>query len=252
MANSSSKGQAPPRCPTDITYLFLGGTALGTASCTVRWMISPCFANALSPDDIVRLSTGTAPDALGGANQLVAYWDFDDALVFGPVVGTPLGFKINANDVGSNVMDQSTIALSLDDTAITPTSVVKSGSVTTIEYLLANPPFESGSTHTVSLTMNDTGGTPYSTTSSFAVASFGLLASDMALPPASVNRVPQRLQVPHLSGRGVNAGNGVQAAEDTLAGKFGPNVAYLEDLTGVDARGYFSFTDVINLDTWSH
>jgi hypothetical protein len=49
------------------------------------------FANALSPADIASLFSGTAPDALGGANQLLAYWDFDDVAVF----ATPFGFTLN-------------------------------------------------------------------------------------------------------------------------------------------------------------
>jgi hypothetical protein len=61
-------------------------------------------------------------------------------------------------------MDPSTVVLSLDGTVVTPTSVVKPGSVTVIDYLLPNPPFLPSSTHTATVNINDTSGTPYTIT----------------------------------------------------------------------------------------
>ncbi len=237
------QGSSTAPLPTDISYLFIGGTAVNGGLMHGQMDDFAMFANALSPDDIVKLSTGTAPDALGGANQLVAYWDFDV-----PLVSTPTGFTVNVKDVGTSPMAPNTVELSLDGTAVTPTSVTKSGSVTVIPYVLPNPPFLPGSTHTATVNIKDTSGASFTYDYSFAVAMFGLLSSDMALPPASVNKSLKGFKFRTYQVDGVNAGNGVQAAEDTLAGEFGPNVAYLEDLGGVDARGYFSFTEVINLD----
>jgi hypothetical protein len=231
--------------PTDITYLFIGGAAPGSTLMRGQMDDFAIFANALSPADIASLASGTAPDALGGANQLLAYWDFDDVAVF----ATPLGFTFNVKDVGTTPMDPSTVVLSLDGTVVTPTSVVKPGSVTVIDYLLPNPPFLPSSTHTATVNINDTSGTPYTITETFVLSAFGFLSSDMALPPGSVDTSLTGFKFRTYQVDGTTPGNGVQVAEDILAGVYGPNVAYLQDLTGVDARGYFTFPDVINMDT---
>jgi hypothetical protein len=78
------------------------------------------------------------------------------------------------------------------------------------------------------------------------VSAFGFLSSDMALPPGSVNTSLTGFKFRTYQVDGTTPGNGVQVAEDILAGVYGPNVAYLQDLGGVDARGYFTFPDVIN------
>jgi hypothetical protein len=243
------QGEGSTPLPTDITSLNLGATVLGTNPMHGQMDDFAIFGNALSADDIASLFNGTAPDALGGANQLLAYWDFNDAPVFDQPVGTALGFTLSANDVGASVMDEGTLVLTLDGEVVTPTSVSKSGGITRIEYLLPNPPFVSESTHTLDVSMSDTQGNPFTTTSSFVVSPFGLLATEMVLPESAINRSQTGFKFRTYQVDATIAENGVQVAEDILAGVYGPNVAFLDDLGGVDARGYFSFTDVINLDT---
>jgi hypothetical protein len=242
------QGENTAPLPTDNTGMWLG---MNDAGGNLMHGVIDDFAvytNALIEADIQKLFTGTPPDQLGGANYLLAYWSFDDAPVFGPATGTPLGFTITANDVGANVMDTNSIVLGLNGSPVAPTSIIKTNTVTYITHMLANPPFPSGSTQTVNLTIKDKGGNTFTTTASFVVSVFSTLTANMVLPADSVNRDLRGFKIRTFQVDDPAVGNGVQVAEDILAGKYGTNVANLDDLTGVDAKGYFSFPGVINLD----
>jgi hypothetical protein len=205
------------------------------------------YGIALSPADITNLFTGTAPDALGAGKTPLAYWNFNDAPVIGNPISSLIGFTIQANNVGGIVLDTNTIQLSLNSSPVSPTIVRREGSATYITYNLPSPPFNPGSTQLTSLTIRDTNNNTYTSTRSFVVPVFGVLNASVALPPSAIDKSNKGFKIRTYQ---VDAptGNGVQLAENILAGDYGPNVADLTAAGGVDTNGYFTWPGVINLD----
>jgi len=241
------QGSSSDPLPTDFTSLNLGSDGTGIAN-NMHGLIDDfaVFSTALSSNSIYRLSTGASPTNLTG-ETLIAYWPFDDPPVIMPPVGSFEGFTIVVNDVGSSVMATNTIKLSLNSNSVTPTLVTKVVSTTTIEYLLPNPPFPPGSTQYTSLTIKDTNGNTF-TSSSFFVAPQLLLPSSLALPSGSVATNKPGFMIRTFQADNPLTGNGIQVAEDILAGNYGTNVANLADAGGVNSKGYFTWTNVINFD----
>ena len=205
------------------------------------------YGVALTEADITALFTGTAPDALGAGKTPLAYWPFNDAPVIGNPVNSLVGFTIQANNVGNIVLNTNTIQLSLNGTPVTPTAVTAQGPSTFITYNLPAPPFTPGSTQTTTLTIRDGNNNTYTSTRSFVVPKFGVLNSAMALAPTAVDKTKKGFKIRTYQ-VDAETGNGVQVAEDILAGRYGPNVADLTAAGGVDANGYFTWPGVINFD----
>jgi hypothetical protein len=204
------------------------------------------YGTALSQSDITALFNGTAPDALGASKTPLAYWSFNDAPIIGNPVNSLIGFTIQANSVSNIVLNTNTIQLSLNGSSINPTTVRAEGPATFISYNLPAPPFAPGSTQTTTLTIKDLNNNTYTSTRSFVVPKFGLLNSSMALAPSAVDKSKEGFKIRTYQ---VDAptGNGVQVAEDILAGKYGPNVADLTAAGGVDASGYFTWPLISDL-----
>ena len=137
--------------------------------------------------------------------------------------------------MGISVLNTNTIQLSLNDTVVTPTVVRADGPATYITYNLPAPPFEPGSTQATSLTIRDANNNIYTSARTFVVPEFGVLNSSTALPPTAVDKTKKGFKIRTYQ---VDAatGNGVQVAEDILAGRYGPNVADLTAAGGVDAQ----------------
>lgn len=239
-------GTAP--LPTDMYRILLGTTADGGLMHGQMDDLA-IYATGLVEADIQKLFTGIAPDALGASTQLLAYWEFNPPPIGGPA-GTPTGFTIQAYDSGAVVMNKDTVELTLNGASVTPTSVQKDGLVTTITYNLPNPPFPSGSTNYTTTTIKDQNNNTYTSSGSFVVSTFSLLTQSMALPPAQVDKSKKGFKIRTYQVDTTAAGNGMKVAEDILAGVYGPNVANPNDpiVGAVDAKGYYTFTGVINLD----
>jgi hypothetical protein len=205
------------------------------------------YGTTLSEADINALFTGTAPDALGAGKTPIAYWPFNDAPVIGNPVSSLIGFTIQANNVGNIVLNTNTIQLSLNGAPVTPTIVTAQGPATYITYNLPAPPFTPGSTQSTTITIRDTANNTHTSTRSFVIPKFGVLNSTMALAPTAVDKTKKGFKIRTYQ-VDAETGNGVQVAEDILAGEYGPNVANLDDAGGVDASGYFTWPGVINFD----
>ncbi|MBE7502715.1 MAG: LamG domain-containing protein [Verrucomicrobiales bacterium] len=172
-----------------------------------------------------------------------------DALVIGRASLTPFSYSVGVNEVGGSVVDPDTIALTFDGTAVTPTAVSKRGRTTTITYDIPNPPLASGSSHTANLTVKDRKGTAYTSTSSFVVATYGTLPASAALPASAVDLTKKGFKIRTYQIEVSTQEGTIAYNEDLLAGLLGDNIAWLDDAGGVDANGYFTWTDVINFDT---
>ncbi|MHB8524169.1 MAG: PA domain-containing protein, partial [Limisphaerales bacterium] len=172
--------------PTDFTSLALGNDGQGANF--MHGMVDDfaVYSTALSSASIGLLFSGTSPTNLPG-EKILAYWDFNDPPVIGAPIGSPVGFTIPANDVGTSVLDTNTISLALNGTTVTPSSVTLSGSTVLINYLLPNPPFPSGSTQTTSLTIKDKGGNTFSGNGTFIVSPFGTIPASFSAPAGGVD-----------------------------------------------------------------
>ena len=127
------KGTSTSPLPTDFAMLWLGD---GTAANNPMHGLMDDFAvysTALSPDSIQLLFSGTSPTNLPGETAL-AYWSFDNPAVIGPAVASPVGFSFTLYDTSAHPLDTSTIALTLNGQAVTPTVVSSVGSVITVGY----------------------------------------------------------------------------------------------------------------------
>jgi len=239
-------GNSSNPLPTDFSDLFLGADGAGANNLHGLIDDFAIFSTAVSPDNINKLYTGTSPTALTG-ETLMAYWNFDDPPVIMPPIGSFDRFSILVNDVGTSVMNTNTIALTLNGTNVTPTTVTKAASTTTIAYLLPNPPFPPGSTQYTAISIEDQTGKVF-TNASFFVAPQLLLPPGLALAAASVDKTKPGFKIRTHQVDDTSTGNGIDFAEDILAGKYGPNVANLADAGGTDNKGYFTWTSVINFD----
>ena len=170
-------------------------------------------------------------------------------LTMGRASVSPFGFSMGVTDVGGRVADTNTISLSFNGAAVTPTAVTKSGATTTISYSVPNPPLPSGSTNTASMTIKDNKGAAYSNSATFVVAIYGTLPSSAALPSSAVDKTKKGFKIKTSQIDGGDQTGTIAYNEDLLAGNLGPDIANLDDLDGVDNKGYFTWPGVINFDT---
>lgn len=162
---------------------------------------------------------------------------------------SPFGFSIGVTDAAGSVLTPTSIALSFDGVAVTPTSVTKNGATTTISYTAPNAPLVSGSNHTIGLALKDNRGTSYNSNSSFAVPAYATLPTAAAFPASAVDKSKKGFRIKTYQIDGGTQEGTIAYNEAILAGQNGPNVANLADVGGVDANGYFTWPTYINFDT---
>jgi hypothetical protein len=170
------------------------------------------------------------------------------ALTIGRPSATPFGFSLGVTDVGGSIADTNSIALSFNGAKVTPTVVSKRATTTTISYDVPNPPLPSGSTNTIDLTIKDNKGVAYTSSSSFVVATYGTLQPNAALGSGAADKTKKGFKIRTYQIDGGTQDGTIAYNESLLAGQLGPNVANLLDAGGVDAKGYFTWTGIINFD----
>jgi hypothetical protein len=176
-------------------------------------------------------------------------------LTFASPSASPLGFSITLNQALGTLAATNTISLSLDGTAVTPSSVVQTISSTTIAYALPlGAPFGSGSTNTVTLTLKDSKGNSYTDNASFVVAAYKSLPLSAALPVTAVNTndIGFKIQTYQIDGPSTNGVIETLAYNEAiLAGEDGTNNITVPDpvFGKLDTNGYFTWSGVINFDS---
>lgn len=256
-ANLFLEGTSSNALPVDIDYMLIGGGAAQMDGIIADFSM---FATALSGTDITNLFNGTAPDALPASDKIVAYFNFADAVpTVDAVAGTPVGFSFTVNDLPTNTVSAATVAMTLNGTAITATSVVTNtiainffgdtNPVTVINYTVPNPPLAIGSTQVVTLSFKTTGGNTITATNSYVVSSYFTLTPAMALPAGSVttNKTGFYLQTYQVD---FPIPSTTAAIDSMFAGAYGPNVAQTNDSVAgnLGTNGYFTWTNYINFD----
>ncbi|MCC7373810.1 MAG: LamG domain-containing protein [Verrucomicrobiales bacterium] len=171
------------------------------------------------------------------------------ALTLGRASVSPFGFSMSVNDAGSTIANTNSIVLKFNGETVTPTSVTKSGTTTTIGYTVPNPPLPSGSTNVAAMTIKDNQGVSYSNSETFVVAKYGTLPSAAALPASAVDQTKKGFKIRTYQIEGGERTGTIAYNEQILAGQLGDNLANLEDAGGVDANKYFTWPGVVNFDT---
>ncbi|MCZ7637812.1 MAG: hypothetical protein M5U12_18305 [Verrucomicrobia bacterium] len=161
-----------------------------------------------------------------------------DNVIIGNATGSPIGFSVVLIDSGPAVVNPDTIALKLDGTDVTRTSVSKTGGNTTVRFFDVTKPLVPGSVHTVEVTVRDTRGTEVTDTQQFTVPAYVTLPPEYAV--AGVSQPGFNFAVHQTATR--NQENTIARAEQQLQGLRGANVA---DLTGF-VGGVYAETGVIN------
>lgn len=155
------------------------------------------------------------------------------------------GFLIRIQDK-TTTANAGTVAVKLDDAAITPT-VNQAGGLTSIAY--TSPTYlASGSTHTVNLVFADSAGVFQTNNLSFTVPPYVSVPADYATAAGAVDTTKPGFRIRTYQTDGTLASgqqpNTLAWTEDQLIGLHGENIA---DTTGADASGFVDFTGVINL-----
>ncbi len=170
-------------------------------------------------------------------------------LTVGRASVSPFGFSVSVNDSGSTLANTNTVTLTFNGATVSPSSVTKSGTTTTIAYTAANPPLPSGSTNTATMSIKDNQGRSYSTSETFVVARYGTLPAAAGLPDSAVDKSKKGFRIRSYQIEGGERTGTIAYNEQVLAGALGDNLANLDDAGGVDATGYFTWPGVINFDT---
>jgi len=176
-------------------------------------------------------------------------------LTFASPSASPVGLSITVNQALGTLVATNTIALSLDGTAVTPSSVVQTISSTTIAYNLpSGASFGSGSTNTVNLTLKDSKGSAYTDNASFVVAAYKSLPVSAALPVTAVNTndIGFKIKTYQIDGPSTNGVSQTLAYNEAiLAGDDGTNTITVPDpvFGKLDTNGYFTWSGVINFDS---
>jgi hypothetical protein len=165
------------------------------------------------------------------------------------------GFVAEVNDSGQSVFDATSpgaaLVFKLDNQDITPTSITKTGGLTSLAYTLpGGAVFESGSAHTVEVQGKDTAGTPITGgVKSFNAPTFNTIGAAQAV--TGVDKSKRGFLVkPVQSYHGYDNNN--DHSERQIFGEAGRNVADLSQ-TGPDGNpirpdGYYVEPGVINYD----
>lgn len=162
--------------------------------------------------DNIKITTIAAPDLLVGGG-----------------VASPIGVSITAQDSGNTAANTNTIAMMVDNVAVTPTQVTKTNATTYISYWDVTKPLAPGSTHTVALSIQDNNGQTVSATNVVTVPnyiaipeSFAATNVDTTKPGFAVKTHFAPLGAPGSLGYEMEAS--VARAEQQLAGLRGSNI----------------------------
>ncbi|MFO1500894.1 MAG: LamG-like jellyroll fold domain-containing protein, partial [Verrucomicrobiota bacterium] len=108
-----------------------------------------------------------------------------------PFINKPIAsitdFTIEVSDFAPIIADTNTIALSVNGQAVTPTSVSKKGTITTIKYAPAVP-FPSQSLQNTKLSINDTTGLTYTDEASFTVPYYATIPASLKVTTADTSK----------------------------------------------------------------
>jgi len=233
--------------PTDFSIFFLGydfGDAVGMHGLLDE---AAMYSTVLSSNSINLLYNGTSPTNLPGETA-IAYWNFDNPPEIGGLVGSYNGFTFTLYNTSTRVADPSTIALTLNGAAVTPTSLTTNGTILTLSYVVPNPPLLPGSTNPVTLSLKDTKANSYSSSTAFVVPQFYLVPTNAVLPVSAATTRGFYLQTYAVDA--VSAGGTAAQSDAMLQGAYGPNYAATSDMVAgnVGANGFFAWTTVINMD----
>src|SRR5262245_61806649 len=160
----------------------------------------------------------------------------------GSASGFPDGFSFTISDSGSSVVNPGSLAVQLNGSPITLTSVNKIGGVTTAIYHGFPTLLPSGSTNTIAISCQDTNGNTISGSRTFVVPDYGTVPAAYAITGVNTNQPGFRI-LPWQSG-GVEP-NRIYWANEQLAGLHGTNNA---NLTLATNSGYIPYTNVINFN----
>src|SRR5262249_53571541 len=100
--------------------------------------------------------------------------------------GTGFGFTAQITDATGATVDTNSITLKLDNTAVVPQSITKSGLITTISYT-GTTIQGSASTHTVALNFKDTGGKTYTSTRDYIAPAYVMVPPAFATASGAVD-----------------------------------------------------------------
>ncbi|HTI70772.1 MAG TPA: PA14 domain-containing protein [Candidatus Limnocylindria bacterium] len=157
-----------------------------------------------------------------------------------PTIGTvssnPTGFQFTATDAGPIHVVPETITVTMNGTAVTVSSVAKTGSDTLVKVSTAPNLIPAGSTNTVVASFKDDGGTSYTATRLFVEGAYAVVPPAFALPAGAVDTTKGGFSVKSYQTDADNQ-NSLALTEQELAGVLGPNLA------GTDV---FAETGVIN------
>ena len=159
----------------------------------------------------------------------------------GGASGFPDGFRFTISDSGNSVVNTNTLSVQMNSSPITPTSVAKSGGVTTVDYRIFPALLPPGSTNQLHISVNDTNGNNISGNRSFVVPTYGTVPSALAVTGVDTTK-PGFRYFPYQS---PGEPNRVYWANEQIAGLHGANLA---DLSSATNGGYVNWIDVINFN----
>ncbi|HTI98010.1 MAG TPA: hypothetical protein VL527_03825 [Dongiaceae bacterium] len=169
----------------------------------------------------------------------------------GPITGLSDGVKFTIYDSGPSVVDPNTISFTINGgNAITPapSSITKSGTITTVTYHEFPTLLASGSTNQLVVSFKDTLANSLGATRSFTVPVYHVLPGTDAVTGVNTSLPGYRLlpwQSPNQAG--VGEPNAVYWMQEQLMGLHGTNNA---DLSTATDGGYIDYTDVVNFNLW--
>jgi hypothetical protein len=162
--------------------------------------------------------------------------------VTGPFVvsssGGPLGFTIEIQDNGDSVLDPASLALKVNGTATTPTSITQPGN-TLVEVRRAVEDPYPGGVYALEIAYRDTTGRAYTEARSFRVRAYTLLPQAFAATGVNLS-TPGFLLRPYQTTN--EQPNSLKWTDEQLDGLHGPNLANLAGATG----GYFARDGVVD------
>jgi hypothetical protein len=166
----------------------------------------------------------------------------------GGAVGFPDGFSIQVNDSGPSQFDTNKpVALTLNGTNVTATTVAKNGNLTLITYHGYPTLLPPGSSNIVTISSLDTRGTNITGTSSFIVPAYSIVSPNYAVTGVDTTKIG--FKVAPFQTATPNSGPSSSFAQFQQAGLEGSNIANLtQTIDGftADASGAYTVTDPVN------
>ncbi|MHB8521776.1 MAG: PA14 domain-containing protein [Limisphaerales bacterium] len=254
IAMPSVSGGAPILDPTDFHSLFTGPADTNTPGdgAMLSWVpleVSVDENGVLNVfwknhQIVTNLTTGFFPipgriifgASTGGSEQFAGIDNISISTVPANVVliegvkGSAIGFAINTQNSGSSAADTNTIQLSLNGTAVTPTSITTTANgTTTIAYKNPASPFQPGATNSVTLTMKDTGGNVVGpTTRTYVVPGYVTIPAAYAVTGVDTSKPGFLIHTYQVTN---SLDNEINLSEAVLHGDAGANVADLSSFT---------------------